>query len=142
MRPQVQADTLLIGIRTGGVWVAERLNRLLGMTQRIGIIDVSFYRDDFQSRGLHASVKPSHIPFSVDDAEVVLVDDVLYTGRTIRAALNQLFDYGRPGGCGLRRWSTAADASCRWRRNLSAPRWQSVPMSRLSWNAMRPVVWR
>ena len=96
MRPQVQSDTLLIGIRTGGVWVAERLQRLLGLRQPIGIIDVSFYRDDYQSRGLHASVKPSQIPFAVEDAEVVLVDDVLYTGRTIRAALNQLFDYGRP----------------------------------------------
>jgi pyrimidine operon attenuation protein / uracil phosphoribosyltransferase len=96
MRPQVNADTLLIGIRTGGVWVAERLNRVLGMSHPIGIIDVSFYRDDFQSRGLHTSVKPSQIPFPVDDAEVILVDDVLYTGRTIRAALNQLFDYGRP----------------------------------------------
>lgn len=96
MRPQVQAGTLLIGIRTGGVWVAERLNRMLGLSHPIGIIDVSFYRDDYQSRGLHPSVKPSQIPFPVDDAEVVLVDDVLYTGRTIRAALNQLFDYGRP----------------------------------------------
>jgi pyrimidine operon attenuation protein/uracil phosphoribosyltransferase len=96
MRPQVGKDTLLIGIHTGGVWLAERLNRVLGLARPIGTIDVSFYRDDYESRGLHPSVKSSQMPFSVDDADVVLVDDVLFTGRTIRAALNQLFDYGRP----------------------------------------------
>ena len=96
MRPQVSADTALIGIHTGGVWLAERLHRALGLKQPLGTIDVSFYRDDYQSRGLHARVKPSDIPFEVADADVVLVDDVLYTGRTIRAAINELFDYGRP----------------------------------------------
>ena len=96
MRPQVSADTALIGIHTGGVWLAERLHRALGLKQPLGTIDVSFYRDDYQSRGLHARVKPSDIPFEVADADVILVDDVLYTGRTIRAAINELFDYGRP----------------------------------------------
>lgn len=96
MRPQVSADTALIGIHTGGVWLAERLHRALGLKQPLGTIDVSFYRDDYQSRGLHARVKPSEIPFEVADADVILVDDVLYTGRTIRAAINELFDYGRP----------------------------------------------
>jgi pyrimidine operon attenuation protein/uracil phosphoribosyltransferase len=96
MRPQVSADTALIGIRTGGVWLAERLHRALGLKQPLGTIDVSFYRDDYQSRGLNARVKPSDIPFEVADADVILVDDVLYTGRTIRAAINELFDYGRP----------------------------------------------
>jgi pyrimidine operon attenuation protein/uracil phosphoribosyltransferase len=57
---------------------------------------VSFYRDDYGSRGLHPKVRPSNIPFEVADADIVLVDDVLYTGRTIRAAMNELFDYGRP----------------------------------------------
>ena len=96
MRPQVSADTALIGIHTGGVWLAERLHRALGLKQPLGTIDVSFYRDDYQSRGLNARVKPSDIPFEVADADVILVDDVLYTGRTIRAAINELFDYGRP----------------------------------------------
>ncbi|HYN27672.1 MAG TPA: bifunctional pyr operon transcriptional regulator/uracil phosphoribosyltransferase PyrR [Burkholderiales bacterium] len=96
MRPQVSADTALIGIHTGGVWLAERLHRALGLKQPLGTIDVSFYRDDYESRGLNARVKPSDIPFEVADADVILVDDVLYTGRTIRAAINELFDYGRP----------------------------------------------
>lgn len=96
MRPQVGKDTQLVGIHTGGVWLAERLNRILELARPIGMIDVSFYRDDYESRGLHPSVKSSQMPFSVDDADVVLVDDVLFTGRTIRAALNVLFDYGRP----------------------------------------------
>lgn len=96
MRPQVNADTALIGIHTGGVWLAERLHRALGLKQPLGTIDVSFYRDDYESRGLNARVKPSDIPFEVADADVILVDDVLYTGRTIRAAINELFDYGRP----------------------------------------------
>jgi len=96
MRPQVRADTALIGIHTGGVWLAERLHRMLRPKQPLGTIDVSFYRDDYESRGLHARVKPSDIPFEVADADVILVDDVLFTGRTIRAAINELFDYGRP----------------------------------------------
>ena len=96
MRQHVSADTALIGIHTGGVWLAERLHAALGLKQPLGTIDVSFYRDDYQSRGLHARVKPSSIPFEVADADVILVDDVLFTGRTIRAAINELFDYGRP----------------------------------------------
>jgi pyrimidine operon attenuation protein/uracil phosphoribosyltransferase len=96
MRPAVSADTLLVGIHTGGVWLAQRLHQALGLKQPLGTIDVSFYRDDYGSRGLHPRIKPSEIPFEIADADIVLVDDVLYTGRTIRAALNELFDYGRP----------------------------------------------
>lgn len=96
MRTEVTPDTALIGIHTGGVWLAQRLHRELGLKQPLGTIDVSFYRDDFGSRGLSARVKPSDIPFEVVDADVILVDDVLYTGRTVRAAINELFDYGRP----------------------------------------------
>jgi len=96
MRAEAGPDTALIGIHTGGVWLAERLHGLLGLVQPLGSIDVSFYRDDFGSRGLSPRVKPSDIPFDVEGADVILVDDVLYTGRTIRAALNELFDYGRP----------------------------------------------
>jgi pyrimidine operon attenuation protein/uracil phosphoribosyltransferase len=96
MRAHVTPDTALIGIHTGGVWLAERLHRELGLKKPLGTIDVSFYRDDYGSRGLSARVRPSEIPFEVVDADIVLVDDVLFTGRTIRAAMNELFDYGRP----------------------------------------------
>jgi pyrimidine operon attenuation protein / uracil phosphoribosyltransferase len=96
MRASVTPDTVLIGIHTGGVWLAQRLHKMLALRQPLGTIDVSFYRDDYGSRGLHPKVRPSEIPFEVADADIILVDDVLYTGRTIRAAMNELFDYGRP----------------------------------------------
>ena len=101
MRASVTPDTALIGIHTGGVWLAQRLHKALALRQPLGTIDVSFYRDDYGSRGLHPKVKPSNIPFEVADADIILVDDVLYTGRTIRAALNELFDYGRPANVKL-----------------------------------------
>jgi pyrimidine operon attenuation protein/uracil phosphoribosyltransferase len=96
MRPVVGPETGLIGIHTGGVWLAERLHEALGLKIPLGSLDVSFYRDDYEKIGLHRDVKRSDIPFEVDGRELVLVDDVLYTGRTIRAAMNELFDYGRP----------------------------------------------
>lgn len=97
MRPAVGPETGLIGIHTGGVWVAERLHQALKLKVPLAALDVSFYRDDYQSRGLRPDVQRSEIPFEVEDRHLVLVDDVLYTGRTIRAALNEIFDYGRPG---------------------------------------------
>jgi pyrimidine operon attenuation protein/uracil phosphoribosyltransferase len=87
---------LMIGIHTGGVWVAERLHARLGLPDPLGHLDISFYRDDFTRIGLHPQVHPSHLPQPVDDRHICLVDDVLQSGRTIRAALNVLFDYGRP----------------------------------------------
>jgi pyrimidine operon attenuation protein / uracil phosphoribosyltransferase len=87
---------IMIGIHTGGVWVAERLHRNLGLDDPLGRLDISFYRDDFTRIGLHPQVRPSDLPVPLDDRHVILVDDVLQTGRTIRAALNVLFDYGRP----------------------------------------------
>ncbi|HTQ74251.1 MAG TPA: bifunctional pyr operon transcriptional regulator/uracil phosphoribosyltransferase PyrR [Burkholderiales bacterium] len=93
----VSASTGLVGIRTGGAWLAERLHRELGLATPVGSLDISFYRDDFDSAGLRHQVKPSQIPFDVNGRHIVLVDDVLYTGRTVRAAMNELFDYGRPG---------------------------------------------
>jgi len=96
MRPAVGPETGLIGIHTGGVWVAERLHQALKLTTPLATLDVSFYRDDYDARGLHRDVKRSEVPFEVDGLDLVLVDDVLYTGRTIRAALNEIFDYGRP----------------------------------------------
>jgi pyrimidine operon attenuation protein/uracil phosphoribosyltransferase len=89
-------DAAIVGIHSGGAWLAERLAFDLGLQQRLGSIDVSFYRDDYAKKGLHPDVKPTHIGFNVDRAAIVLVDDVLYTGRTTRAAINVLFDYGRP----------------------------------------------
>jgi len=97
IRGNIKPDTGIIGIFTGGVWVAERLHAALGTEVPLGTIDIAFYRDDYVRRGLQGNVKPSDIPFDVNERDIVLVDDVLYTGRTIRAALNELFDYGRPG---------------------------------------------
>jgi pyrimidine operon attenuation protein / uracil phosphoribosyltransferase len=92
-----QAENVaIVGIRSGGAWLAERLATALQLTERLGFIDVSFYRDDYAEKGLPAEVKPTQIPFDVDGATILLVDDVLYTGRTTRAAINELFDYGRP----------------------------------------------
>ncbi|MGW8394428.1 bifunctional pyr operon transcriptional regulator/uracil phosphoribosyltransferase PyrR [Pseudoduganella sp. HUAS MS19] len=89
-------DPAIVGIHSGGAWIAERLARDLGLAARLGVLDVSFYRDDYAKKGLPAEVKPTHIGFDVNGATIVLVDDVLYTGRTTRAAINELFDYGRP----------------------------------------------
>jgi len=86
----------IVGIHSGGAWLAERLAAELQLNDRLGFIDVSFYRDDFAEKGLRPDVKPSQIGFDVEGATIVLVDDVLYTGRTTRAAINELFDYGRP----------------------------------------------
>jgi len=86
----------MVGIHTGGVWIAERLHRKLGLGDPLGSLDISFYRDDFTRIGMNPVVRPSQLPFSIDDRHIILVDDVLHTGRTIRAAMNELFDYGRP----------------------------------------------
>lgn len=90
-----------IGIRTGGVWVAQALLDALGSDSPLGTLDVSFYRDDFSQNGLHPQVRPSELPFEIEGQHLVLVDDVLMSGRTIRAALNELFDYGRPASVTL-----------------------------------------
>jgi pyrimidine operon attenuation protein/uracil phosphoribosyltransferase len=87
---------LIVGIHTGGVWIAKRLHQALGLQEPMGALDISFYRDDFSRIGINPTVRPSELPLSLDDRHVVLVDDVLQTGRTVRAALDELFDYGRP----------------------------------------------
>jgi pyrimidine operon attenuation protein/uracil phosphoribosyltransferase len=86
---------LLIGIRTGGAWLAQRLQQTLELPE-LGILDISFYRDDFDERGLATQAKGSELPDSIEDRAIILVDDVLMSGRTIRAAMNEIFDYGRP----------------------------------------------
>jgi pyrimidine operon attenuation protein/uracil phosphoribosyltransferase len=101
MRPAVGPETGLIGIHTGGVWVAERVHQALNPKIPFAALDVSYYRDDYAARGLSRDVKRSEIPFEVEGRDLILVDDVLYTGRTIRAALNELFDYGRPASVRL-----------------------------------------
>jgi len=90
------SDVAIVGIHSGGAWIAERLAADLGLSDRCGVLDVSFYRDDYAKKGLPAEVKPTNITFDVAAANILLVDDVLYTGRTTRAAINELFDYGRP----------------------------------------------
>jgi pyrimidine operon attenuation protein / uracil phosphoribosyltransferase len=101
IRPQLARKPVMVGIYSGGAWIAERLKELLGLEEDIGLIDVSFYRDDFAEKGLHPQVRPTEIPFDVEGRHLILVDDVLYTGRTTRAALNELFDYGRPASVEL-----------------------------------------
>lgn len=91
----------VVGIRSGGVWVARELNRLMGDHAPIGELNISFYRDDFTRIGLHPSVTPTNLPFATEDAHIILVDDILMSGRTVRAALNELFDFGRPASVTL-----------------------------------------
>ena len=86
---------LFVGIHSGGVWVAQRIHQLFAATEPLGMLNIAFYRDDFSRIGLHPRVTPSSLPFDVTDRHVILIDDVLYTGRTVRAAMNELFDYGR-----------------------------------------------
>jgi pyrimidine operon attenuation protein/uracil phosphoribosyltransferase len=101
MKGTVSSDAGLVGIYTGGAWVAERLHRALGLSTPLGVLAVTLHRDDFGRIGLHRESRRSQIPFPVDGREVILVDDILYTGRTIRAALNELFDFGRPSAVRL-----------------------------------------
>ena len=105
LRRGVQAllppDAALVGIWSGGAWLAERLQRDLGLPGHHGVISSTLHRDDFGSRGLAGGAGATQLPFSIDDRHIVLVDDVLYTGRTIRAVVNELFDFGRPASVTL-----------------------------------------
>ncbi len=101
IQPTLSADCALIGIHTGGVWLRDAVIQRMGGEHLVGELDVSFYRDDFARSGLHAEVQPSRIPFEIDGRPIILFDDVLYTGRTVRAAINLLFDYGRPASIRL-----------------------------------------
>lgn len=92
---------VMVGIHSGGVWLAEKLHALLKIQEPLGKLDIAFYRDDFTRIGLHPEVKPSQLPFQIENRHVILIDDVLMSGRTIRAALNELFDYGRPASVTL-----------------------------------------
>ncbi len=91
-----ESQPLIVGIETGGVWIAEQLRQRIAPQSELGRLDISFYRDDFTRNGLNPTVKPSNLPTSIDEQTIILVDDVLQSGRTIRAAMNEIFDYGRP----------------------------------------------
>ena len=92
----VAFDAAFVGIYSGGAWLAERLAQMVAGNHPLGFIDVSYYRDDYATAGLKGGARRSELPFDVDGATIVLVDDVLYTGRSVRAAINELFDFGRP----------------------------------------------
>jgi pyrimidine operon attenuation protein/uracil phosphoribosyltransferase len=89
-------NPVLIGIHSGGAWIAEQIHQRLGIQEPLGLLDITFYRDDFSQIGMHPKVKTSQLPTHLEGRDIILIDDVFYTGRTIRAALNEIFDYGRP----------------------------------------------
>lgn len=135
MRPEVTENTVLVGIHTGGVWVAEWLHDALGLKAPIGSIDVSYHRDDHHLGGGRNGGRASHLHFDVEGAHVVIVDDVLATGRTIRAAMNELFDYGRPGSIDLAvlvdRGGRELPIAARWcAETMTLPASQSLELSR------------
>jgi pyrimidine operon attenuation protein/uracil phosphoribosyltransferase len=119
----------LVGVASGGVWLAERLRADLGLADEIGTLSSAMHRDDFSQRGLSASGQ-TVLPFDVNGAHLIVLDDVLYTGRTIRAILNELFDYGRPASVKL------VTGSCRYRPTLRLPGWPCRRPSRWHWRAV------
>ena len=101
LKPRIGPKTAMVGLYTGGAWLAERLHNDLALKTPLGLMDIAFYRDDYAARGLKHDPKRTKIPFDVNGAELLLIDDVLYSGRTVRAAMNELFDYGRPASISL-----------------------------------------
>jgi pyrimidine operon attenuation protein / uracil phosphoribosyltransferase len=101
VRGLLQPGSVLVGIWSGGAWLAERLQRDLGLAGEHGVISSALHRDDFGSRGMTAGADHTRLPFDVNGLPIVLVDDVLHTGRTIRAVINELYDFGRPASVTL-----------------------------------------
>jgi pyrimidine operon attenuation protein / uracil phosphoribosyltransferase len=101
LKPRIGPRSAMVGLYTGGAWLAERLHPMLDLKTPLGLMDIAFYRDDYAARGLKHDPKRTKIPFDVNGAELLLVDDVLFSGRTVRAAMNELFDYGRPASISL-----------------------------------------
>ncbi len=130
------APVHLVGVTSGGAWLAERLQRDLGLAGEIGVISSAMHRDDFAQRGLSATTEQTRLPFEVNGAQVLIIDDVLYTGRTLRAVINELFDYGRPARVQLavlvdrggRELPLSADFAA---TRLPLPRNQSFELARL-----------
>ena len=96
VRALLRPDTVLVGIWSGGAWLAERLHADLGRSGAAGVISSTLHRDDFGARGMASGTDPTRLPFAIEGSHIVLIDDVLYTGRTIRAVINELYDFGRP----------------------------------------------
>ena len=101
VRGLIRPETSLVGIWSGGAWLAERLQADLGLAGAHGVISSTLHRDDFGERGLASGTDATHLPFAIDGRHILLIDDVLYTGRTIRAVINELFDFGRPASVQL-----------------------------------------
>ena len=101
IQAQLQPNTALIGIHSGGVWLMNRILESINQDIPYGMLDAALYRDDYAQRGLKTEPKPSNIAFDVQDKRIILIDDIFYTGRTTRAAMNELFDYGRPASITL-----------------------------------------
>ena len=101
VRRLLPKDAALVGIWSGGAWLAERLQRDLGLPGAHGVISSTLHRDDFAERGLASGADATRLPFAIDGRHLVLIDDVLYTGRTIRAVINELYDFGRPASVTL-----------------------------------------
>ncbi|MBL0720470.1 bifunctional pyr operon transcriptional regulator/uracil phosphoribosyltransferase PyrR [Piscinibacter sp. Jin2] len=101
LAPRDPLENMLVGVWSGGAWLAERLHRDLGLPGRHGVVSSTLHRDDFGARGLAATTDPTSLPFEIENLHVLLVDDVLFTGRTTRAAINELFDFGRPASVTL-----------------------------------------
>ena len=101
IQAQLQPNTALVGIHSGGVWLMQRILKSIQQDIPYGTLDAALYRDDYAQRGLKSEPKPSNIAFDVSDKHLILIDDIFYTGRTTRAAMNELFDYGRPASITL-----------------------------------------
>lgn len=101
VRALLRDEAALVGIWSGGAWLAERLQRDLALPGAHGVISSTLHRDDFSERGLASGTDPTQLPFAIEGRHIVLIDDVLYTGRTIRAVVNELFDFGRPASVTL-----------------------------------------
>ena len=101
IQAQLQPNSALVGIHSGGVWLMQRILATIKQDLPFGMLDAALYRDDYAQRGLKTEPKPSNIAFDVTDKHIILIDDIFYTGRTTRAAMNELFDYGRPASISL-----------------------------------------
>jgi len=139
VRSLCQTDTRLVGITSGGAWLAERLQRDLGLSGESGQVSSVMHRDDFAQRGLSAGGQTS-LPFEVDGADILVLDDVLYTGRTIRAVLNEILTTVVPPACSWRCWWTGAGVSCRCKPTTPLPVWPCPRRNRWRWPAMRRAV--